>query len=76
MKSVLYLTRKEIKRGVTRESEMGIRIFKSESLKETDFLKIGESRRLSPMDSSEFTIQYVGGMANVRTCDESLYHRV
>ena len=28
------------------------------------------------MDSSEFTIQYVGGMANVRTCDESLYHRV
>jgi hypothetical protein len=44
-------------------------------LKETDFLKIGERRRLSPMDSSEFTIQYVGGMANVRTCDESLYHR-
>ena len=37
---------------------------------------IGERRRLSPMDSSEFTIQYVGGMANVRTCDESLYHRV
>ena len=28
------------------------------------------------MDSSEFTIQYVGGMANVKTCDESLYHRV
>lgn len=25
------------------------------------------------MDSSEFTIQYVGGMANVKTCDESLY---
>ena len=23
------------------------------------------------MDSLEFTIQYVGGMANVRTCDEA-----
>lgn len=29
------------------------------------------------MDSSGYImIQYVGGMANVRTCDESLYHGI
>ena len=28
------------------------------------------------MDSSECTTQYVSGMANVMTCDESLYHRL
>lgn len=26
------------------------------------------------MDTSEFTTQYVSGMANVKTCDESLCH--
>ena len=31
---------------------------------------------LSPMDNVEFEIQYVGGMADVRTCDEGLYHRL
>lgn len=40
------------------------------------FLKIVRKGGFGPMDSSEFTIQYVGGMANVKTCDESLYHRV
>ena len=30
----------------------------------------------SPMDSIELEIQYVGGTADGRTCDESLYHRL
>lgn len=34
-----------------------------------------KERRLLPLDSLENNIQYVGGMANEKSCDRSLYHR-
>jgi len=30
----------------------------------------------NPVDNVELTTQYVSGMANVMTCEESLYHRL
>ena len=44
------------------EKEFPLRIWKKESLR-------------TPMDNFNCTTQYVSGIANVETCDRSLYHR-
>ena len=38
--------------------------------------QIKRKRGSNPLEISECIIQYVSGMANVTTCDESLYHRL
>lgn len=40
------------------------------------FEEVRKEGGFSPMDSIELETQYVGGMADGRTCDESLYHRL
>jgi len=70
------LTRKEIK--IYEMIWNGDEKFKSKKSwrKRISFKNKIEREGLNPMDKFECTTQYVSGMANVKTCEESLYHRL
>ena len=73
---LVFLTRKEIKKLKIIRNGNGKFQSKKSWRKRISVKNKKEREGLNPMDKFEFKTQYVSGMANVNTCEESLYHRL